>query len=39
MSISQTQLLQDLITFFDDRGLSEVAKGLKQDLKTVKLSN
>ena len=30
-----TSLYKDLVAFFEERGLSEVASGLKQDLKTI----
>ena len=29
-------MLSDLVTFFQDRGLNEVAHGLKEDLKSNK---
>ncbi len=34
-SVPPTSLYKDLVAFFEERGLSEVASGLKQDLKTI----
>ena len=37
MTANHSQLLSDLVKFFKDRGLLEVAQGLTADLKTTNI--
>ena len=37
MTANNSQLLSDLVKFFKDRGLLEVAQGLAADLKTTNI--